>query len=75
MEKYTRQEPRRSYSTAGFGPYGVADVFIMDCYVDDGFSGNVLIELLKNGFQIAYRNDCFVLVNSDNKVIANLSDR
>lgn len=39
----------RTYDLDGYKPYGAADYYAMDCYVDDFFAGNVPAKILANG--------------------------
>ena len=40
---------KRTYNFNKFRPYGAADLFTMDVYVDDRFDGNVPEEIVRNG--------------------------
>lgn len=39
----------RDYDYKGFKPYGAAEMYCIDMYVDDSFSDNVTEEIIKNG--------------------------
>lgn len=43
---YARPEPTRTYTFNGLRPYGAGDLYTMDQYVDDDFSGNVPEEIM-----------------------------
>lgn len=44
-----RPNPVRHYDYQGLRPYSAADLYAMDEFVPDDFSGNVTEELLKRG--------------------------
>ena len=41
-----------SYEYNGFHPYGAGDMFCIDQYVENDFSGNVTEQLLSEGYQL-----------------------
>ena len=50
MANYFRKEAERSYSWNGWKPYGAGDLFAMDARVDPDFGGNVVEQLLSEGY-------------------------
>lgn len=49
MSHSTRPTPKRIYQYKEYCPYGAADLFVMDAYVEHNFSGNVPDEIMRNG--------------------------
>ena len=49
MNNYFRQQGKRSYIYDGKRPYGAGDLFTIDTYLDDDFSGNAIEQLLSEG--------------------------
>ena len=52
MNKYMRKEPERSYTWNGWKPYGAGDLVAMDARVEQDFSGNVVEQLLSEGYKM-----------------------
>ena len=52
MTNYFRSTPDRKYSITGWKPYGAGDLFALDARVDDDFGGNVVEQLLSEGYTI-----------------------
>lgn len=49
MSHSTWPTPKRIYQYKEYCPYGAADLFVMDAYVEHNFSGNVPDEIMRNG--------------------------
>lgn len=49
MTMYTRSTSKRTYTYQGFMPYGAGDLFSLDTYVEEDFSGNVTEQIIKDG--------------------------
>lgn len=49
MNHNTQPTLKRVYQYKEYCPYGAADLFVMDAYVEHNFSGNVPDEIMRNG--------------------------
>lgn len=58
---------KRTYGYNGYSIYGVGDMFVLDCWVDDYFEGNVTEQLISEGAEFietgknAYGEDTAIL--------------
>lgn len=50
-----------TYSYKNLTPYGAADIYCMDQYLPEGFKGNAVEYLLKEGFTIEQKGDRFYM--------------
>lgn len=64
---YTRPTPTRAYTFEGFMPYGAGDLFSLDTYVEEDFSGNVTEQIIADGigtFRITGENSAELILPS-----------
>lgn len=49
MEAIKEASKKRSYDYKGFRPYGAAQLYILDDYIDEYFDGNVVEKIINDG--------------------------
>lgn len=68
MNNYFRQQGKRSYVYDGKRPYGAGDLFCIDTYLDDDFSGNAIEQIISDGVA-TYDGNCLHFRDYDIKMV------
>ena len=68
----------KTFENDTYKPYGAADQFCMDQYIEDGFEGNVLDALITKGFSVSPEQNAlghYDLIAPSGTVVASLDKK